>query len=135
YDGGYDFDGSPLRRRGWGRWSEAELIARCEFVDFTPCADGWTQVHEGLAAKFPQRYANAMARARALGLDKWLWSYQLADLCEVSRKSGAVIAWEMGLGKARLAAALCLINGGKHNLITVETRLIKEMENEFRAIG
>jgi hypothetical protein len=138
YEAGHDYDGSPKVGRGdyWtGRWSEAELIERCEFVDFVPMPDGWTTVHEGLAVKFPQRYATALARARALGVDKWLWSYQLADLCEVSMKRGAIIAWEMGLGKARLAAALCLLGGGKHNLITVETRLIREMEAEFKAIG
>lgn len=142
YDAGHDCDydaddlqGEAKTRSSWGRWSEAELIERCEFVDFVPMPDGWTTVHEGLAAKFPQRYAAALARARALGIDKWLWSYQLADLCEVSLKRGAIIAWEMGLGKARLAAALCLLGGGKHNLITVETRLIREMEAEFKAIG
>jgi hypothetical protein len=138
YEAGHDYDGSPKVGRGdyWtGRWPEAELIERCEFVDFVPMPDGWTTVHEGLASKFPQRYAAALARARALGIDKWLWSYQLADLCEVSLKRGAIIAWEMGLGKARLATALCLLGGGKHNLITVETRLIREMEAEFKAIG
>jgi hypothetical protein len=143
YDAGheYDYDSADLqgvpktRSASWQRWSEAELIERVTFPDFVPMPDGWTVVHEGLAAKFPQRYAAALARARRLGIDKWLWDYQLADLCEVSLKRGAVIAWKMGLGKARLAAALCLLGGGKHNLITVETRLIKEMETEFRAIG
>jgi hypothetical protein len=143
YDAGHEVDydapdlkGAPkTKREGWARWSEAELIERVDFPDFVPMPDGWTVVHEGLAAKFPQRYAAALARARNLGIDKWLWDYQLADLCEVSLKRGAVIAWKMGLGKARLAAALCLLGGGKHNLITVETRLIKEMETEFKAIG
>ncbi len=135
YDAGHDILGEPKTSGAWGRWSEAELIERCEFLDFVPMPDGWTTVHEGLAAKFPQRYAAALARACSLGIDKWLWTYQLADLCEVSLKRGAIIAWEMGLGKARLAAALCLLGGGKHNLITVETRLIKEMETEFKAIG
>jgi hypothetical protein len=142
YHSGHEYDasapdlrGAPIYRTGHGRWSQAELIERCDFPDFVPHADGWTRVHEGLAAKFPQRYAAALARAKRLGLDRWLWSYQLADLCEVSLKRGAIIAWEMGLGKARLAAALCLLGGGRHNLITVETRLIKEMEAEFKAIG
>lgn len=142
YHAGHEYDadapdlrGAPIYARGHGRWSEAELIERCEFPDFAPLPDGWTRVHEGLAARFPQRYAAALARAKRLGIDRWLWPYQLADLCEVSLKRGAIIAWEMGLGKARLAAALCLLGGGKHNLITVETRLIKEMESEFKAIG
>jgi hypothetical protein len=142
YDAGHDVDydapdlkGAALTRYGRGRWSEAELIERVTFPDFVPMPDGWTVVHEGLAAAFPQRYEAALARARRLGLDRWLWDYQLADLCEVSLKRGAIIAWKMGLGKARLAAALCLLGGGKHNLITVETRLIKEMETEFKAIG
>jgi rhodanese-related sulfurtransferase len=132
---GHDELGNQLTKRVRVRWSQAELIERCEFVDFKPLPNGWTQVHPSLSRVFPERYACAMARAKREGLDQWLWDYQLADLCEISLKSGAVIAWEMGLGKARLSAALCLLGQGRHNLITVETRLLKEMEAEFTSIG
>jgi hypothetical protein len=40
----------------------------------------------------------------------------------------------MGTGKARLAIALCLLRGGKHNLITVEPHLVDEMEAELKSI-
>lgn len=36
------------------------------------------------------------------------------------KPSGAICCWEMGLGKARLAVALCLPSGCKYNLIAVE---------------
>jgi hypothetical protein len=136
-DGGRDDDGNPIVKCGWGTrevWSEAEFLRAFDFVEFQPYKQGWTHVHAPLASLFPAAYEARMRRAIAEGCDKWLWSYQLHDLCEIGMKRGAIIAWEMGLGKARLAAALCL-TGGKHNLITVETRLLREMEAEFKAIG
>ena len=115
-------------------WLEDEMLAAFDFPDFVPRPDGWQSVHPSISVAHSRVYADRMRRAIAEGCSTWLWSYQLHDLCEIACKRGAIIAWEMGLGKARLAAALCLL-GGKHNLITVETRLIKEMENEFRLIG
>jgi hypothetical protein len=133
-DGGADDKGQPIQRLVEESWLESELALTFDFPDFTPYVEGWTPVHPSLASRFPEAFKRETALARRAGIDKWLWSYQLHDLCEIRLKRGAIIAWEMGLGKARLAAALCLL-GGKHNLITVETRLIREMETEFRLIG
>lgn len=47
---------------------------------------------------------------------------------------GAALAWEMGLGKARLAIALAMM-GGKRNLICVEPYLVDEMGVELYDIG
>ncbi len=133
-DGGRDVHGDPILRDVCESWLESDVTESFDFPDFVPYPEGWTVVHEGLASHFPSEFAAKRRRAAAEGVDRWLWDYQLHDLCEIALKRGAIIAWEMGLGKARLAAALCLL-GGKHNLITVETRLIREMESEFKAIG
>lgn len=100
-----------------------------------PSDSGWTAVHEGLAAAFPDLVEATRRRARALGLDRWCsWSFQFDDLCEVATKGRAIIAWEMGLGKARLALALCLLGQGRHNLITVESHLLDEMRREIEKL-
>ena len=131
--------------RGTVRWSfsyaqhhssitQEQLVERFDFPDFEPSPNDWTVIHQGLAAQFPDEYEQVRRRALALGLDRWCsWQYQLDDLCEVALKRGhTIIGWDMGLGKARLAAALCYLGGGRHNLITVEAHLIEEMKTELR---
>jgi hypothetical protein len=112
-----------------------QVLEHFDFAD-APSDAGWTAVHEGLAAEFPELVGATRHRARALGLDRWCsWSFQFDDLCEVATKRRAIIAWEMGLGKARLALALCVLGLGRHNLITVESHLLDEMRREIEKLG
>lgn len=98
--------------------------------------EGWELVHPGRIAAFPALAQPLLLRARRLGLDRFLnWDYQLEDAVELSMTRGAVCAWTMGLGKARLAIALCLLNEGRHNLIVVEPHLVPEMVEELQKLG
>lgn len=92
----------------------------------------WEVLHEGRSVAFPHLAHAQRQRAVRLGLDRWLWDYQLDDLIEISLgRLGGVISWQMGLGKARLALALCLISGCARNLIVVDAALLPEMVGEL----
>ena len=97
---------------------------------------GWTQVHQGLQVAYPEMAACLRSKARALGIDRWLsWGYQFEDCIELAMKPrGAVAAWHMGLGKARLASALILLNGCRHGLIVTEAGLVDEMVIELNGL-
>lgn len=99
--------------------------------------DGWTVVHEGRNVAFPELASSLAEKATRLGLDKLLsWGFQFDDLVELFIAPGdAIVAWKMGLGKARLAIALILMSECKHGLITVESQLIEEMETELINMG
>lgn len=96
---------------------------------------GWQVIHEGLCHAFPDLAHALRARARLLGMDQWLWPYQGEDAVETLLKpKGAVDAWEMGLGKARLAVALILLSGVKHGLIATDSYLVPEMVGEMQKL-
>lgn len=97
---------------------------------------GWTQIYPGLLKVFPGLGQAYRKRAVALGLDKWLsWGFQLDDAIELSMcPDGAICSWVMGLGKARLASAVIILNGCKHGLIVTEAGLIGEMEMELKGL-
>jgi hypothetical protein len=98
--------------------------------------DAWETVHPGRLVAFPDRAAALRRRAAAEGLDRFLsWDYQLDDLLELSMSRGGIAAWEMGLGKARLALGLVLLSGCKAGLICTEAYLIGEMVSELRKLG
>lgn len=97
----------------------------------------WVMKHDLLSKSFPQAFNQLDVKAKKLGLDKWLSfeDYQYTDLLELCFKpKGAVVGWEMGLGKARLAIAICMM-GGKHNLLMVKSRLVDEMQKELSGLG
>lgn len=97
---------------------------------------GWREVHSGLKAAFPAEYQAVEQRMRRLQLDRHLsWAFQFEDLCELVLAGRGICGWDMGLGKARLAIALCLAHQGHHNLIVVKARLVDEMRSEFRKLG
>lgn len=96
---------------------------------------GWTVVHPGLLKQFPDIARTQEARARQLGIHTWLdWTFQWNDLIETSMKRGAVISWAMGLGKARLGAAIILLSGCRRGLLTVEAGLLDEMIRELQGL-
>lgn len=130
-DGKYDFQLGAAKFR----ISPEEMHERFEIQQGAETV-GWKVVHEGLAVRFPQVAYTWRLRAIAQGIDSWLtWQFQFEDLVELMMKpEGVITAWEMGLGKARLAAALILLSGCKHGLITVEAGLIEEMERELRGL-
>jgi hypothetical protein len=110
------------------------------YKDFTVNAGaaeaGWTVIHPGLNETFPKLAHSLDLRAKALGIDRWLtWGFQWEDLLETALKpTGCIIAWEMGLGKARLASALLKLIGTKHGLIVVEGGLVDEMIIELSGL-
>jgi len=114
----------------------AETLYEHFTVEQGAASAGWTVAHEGLQAAFPELGYALAARARALGIDKWLtWGYQFDDLVELAMKPhGAIAAWQMGLGKARLASALVLMVGCKHGLIVTEAGLVDEMLIELNGL-
>jgi hypothetical protein len=96
---------------------------------------GWVTKHKGLLVEFPELAHQLRKRAEALGIDKWLWDYQLEDLIEFLLKpEGALCAWEMACGKARLAVAMILLSGCKTGLIAVEAYLVDEMIVELEGL-
>jgi hypothetical protein len=97
---------------------------------------GWTVRHPGLQVAYPALWQAMEARARRLGIDQWLTRpYQWHDLIELAVHGGGAIAgWDMGLGKARLAIALCLLGLGRRNLVVVEPRLMDEMRTELTGL-
>lgn len=120
---------SATIQQWFGDFTQDQLLEHFDFD--VPAAHGWQVVHEGLEAAFPREFELVRKRAQALGLDQWCsWGYQFFDLCEIALKRRAVIGWDMGLGKARLALALCML-GGERNLITVEASLLDEMRREI----
>jgi hypothetical protein len=138
------------KRDGAGRWlvtfdeqywpmTDEEINQRFETT--AACSKGvapqWIQKFPGRLAAFPELAHEASRRIASLGIGHWLSRpYQLSDLTEVAISPfGACVAWDMGLGKSRLAFALCLIAGGSHNLIVTEAHLVPELASEFEAIG
>lgn len=111
--------------------SSDELAQRFE-VTTGAATTGWQTVHPGLLLAFPEIASGLRARARRFGIDAWLtWDYQLEDALELTLKGCGVAAWKMGLGKARLSAALVLLSGCKRGLICVESQLVPEMVREL----
>jgi hypothetical protein len=109
-------------------------------ASFEPVAglgdEGWMTVHAGLGLLVPEQAAALQKRLAAAGIDKWLtWSFQQDDLVELLLEPrGAVAAWDMGLGKTRLAAALILLAGVKHGLVTTEAYLVPEFVEKLREL-
>ena len=97
---------------------------------------GWTQIYPGLLTVFPGLAQAYRSRAIALGLDQWLsWGFQLDDAIELSMcPDGAICSWVMGLGKARLASAVIILNGCKHGLLVTEAGLVPEMLTELEGL-
>lgn len=93
----------------------------------------WREVYPGKTARFSALAHAWRARAESEGLNHLLsWKYQFDDLIELAiNPGGAAVGWEPAMGKARLALALCLLHGGKHNLIVVEAGLLGEMAIEL----
>ncbi len=113
-----------------------EILYENFVIERGAAESGWHTVHGGLLETFPTLSAARRKLAIALGIDKWLtWQFQLDDLIELSMKPiGAIAAWNMGLGKARLALALVLLSGSKRGLITTEAGLIDEMIIELKGL-
>lgn len=99
-------------------------------------SEGWREVHPGLLATYPAQAAALRKKMVALGIDKWLtWDYQTDDLIELLLKpKGATCAWEMGLGKTRLAVAMILLSGVKHGLVTMDAYLIPEFVGKLEEL-
>jgi hypothetical protein len=127
-------DAGSYRYRVGGRdfgLAEEELNHRFAVVA-GQAQDRWETVHPGRLAAFPERAAALRRRGRALGLDGFLsWDYQFEDLLELSMTRGAIAAWAVGLGKARLAAGLILLSGCTAGLICTEAYLIDELRTEL----
>lgn len=96
---------------------------------------GWTKKYPGLLVEYPELAHQIRKRAESLGINKWLWDYQLDDLIEFLLKpEGSVCAWQMACGKARLAIAMILLSGCKAGVIAVEAYLVDEMVVELNGI-
>lgn len=96
---------------------------------------GWVEVHAGLQAAVPHLIAQRHAQCAAAGIERILtWGYQWDDVLEFLVRGSSICGWKPGLGKSRLAIALCLM-GGKRNLVVVEARLVDEMTRELIALG
>lgn len=98
---------------------------------------GWHRVspdliEQGACAEVVDKWRRRLV---AVGARAWLWDYQFEDCADLLTKPrGAIAAWHTGLGKARLAAALCLASGGKRNVVLVPARLVPEIDAEWKSI-
>ena len=112
------------------------------FVTDLPTSEGWTLLHAGRAAAFPELAAKRTAIAEAAGLrDILTWQpgasadcYQFTDIVELSMAPRGLLGWIQGCGKSRGAIGLCLM-GGRHNLMVFESHLIPEIVDELNGIG
>lgn len=116
---------------GWTVRERRDLLEkRFIFLNDERVGAEWQLIHPGLCQRFPELAKEKKARLVRLGID-WLWDYQIDGALELLINSyGAIAAWEMGLGKARLGVCLCLA-GGAYNLIVVESGLTPEMVIEL----
>ena len=98
---------------------------------------GWELVHKGLLVKWPGLAGSWLKRVEQLGINRWCsWGFQLDDLRElVMKPRGAVVAWDMGTGKSRLAVALVLLHGVHRALITTHSYLVPELVEKISEIG
>lgn len=96
----------------------------------------WEEIYPPIRQSYPQEIAALEARARDLGLDRWLtWDFQMEDLCELAfRPHGGICGWFMALGKSRLALALARLLDGV-SLIVLRSRLVDEMAREMQVLG
>ncbi len=119
----------------YGTLPYGKMLEGFTFPAFKPEPNDWTVIAPGLAEAFPARFTEVQSIARRLGLDRWCtWGYQFHDLCELALKGRGVVGWDMGLGKARAAIALCVLGQGRRNLIVVEAHLVDEMRTELRGL-
>lgn len=110
---------------------DRDLHARFVVGDAAP---SWRCIHPGRIAAHPAAAARLMARARRVGIDRFLtWDYQLNDAIEIGLGRGAICGWVMGLGKSRLALALALLHGDAPAAIVVPAHLVDELAEEFSA--
>ncbi len=128
-----DGSGSYRYRVGGRDFGLSEEVLNRRFAVVTgQSEDHWETVHPGRLVAFPERAAELRRRGQALGLDGFLsWDYQFEDLLELSMSRGAIAAWAVGLGKARLAAGLILLSGCTAGLICTEAYLIDELRTEL----
>lgn len=117
--------------------SKDELYKRFEVTAQGNAGDQWVTVYEGRNHAFPEQAASLRAKAVSLGIDQWLsWGFQLDDLVELMIAPGdAILAYQMGLGKARMAISLVAMSQCKHGLIAVEAHLVDEMVAELKLLG
>lgn len=137
------------QRAGAGRWTvqagglewsmtDEEINRRFEVLALKDAnGSAWVEKFPGRLKAFPALAHDIGCRIEALDIGKWLnWDYQTEDLAEVAISPyGCVVGWDMGLGKTRLAIALCLLGGSKHNLHVTEAHLVPEVVLELQQIG
>lgn len=105
-------------------------------VDVQEDAGGWITKFEGRVHLHPNYSKPVLGLMKKLGISEWLYDFQNHDVAEMFISPfGAIGALRMGLGKARIAIALCLLSTAKHNLITVEPHLVDEMVTELEKVG
>ena len=118
--------------------TDEEINKRFELANVTEANNSeWLEKFAGRCKASPNLAHQARKRAEALGITNWLtWDYQVEDLVELSISPyGSVTAWEMGLGKTRLAIALFIMGGSKHNLHVTEAHLVPEVVMELESLG
>jgi len=132
--------GKWLVNAGGAEWPMTdEEVNRKFHAEAAPEASGsaWVEKFTGRNKAFPAIALQERRRADKMGIPAWLsWGFQLSDLVEISGSPyGSIAAWEMGLGKSRLAAALLLMSSSKHNLHVTEAHLVPEVVAELEMIG
>jgi hypothetical protein len=93
----------------------------------------WIAKYEGKSAAFPELHHEINARAKKLLLQKWLWKFQLDDICELTLSPvGSILGAQMGLGKTRQILASILLANVKHGLIVVMSKLVFEFIRQIK---
>ena len=99
-------------------------------------SEGWREIYPGLLKAYPVQAEALRKKAVSLGITEWLtWEFQVDDLIELLLKPlGATCAWDMGLGKTRLAVAMILLSGVKHGLVAMDAYLIPEFVGKLEGL-
>ncbi len=99
-------------------------------------AGNWECLYQdGLDSQYHELVLEARKKALRLGLDQWLWPFQLEDVVRGSLKRSLLLAYNMGLGKSRVSIALSMMYGSEHTLVVAPKRLWGEWVNEVRHLG
>lgn len=94
----------------------------------------WRLAEPGRAVHFPAETQVLRRQAEALGITAWLRPYQLDDVIELLLARRGVSAHDVGLGKTRIAVALCLLSGSGPHLCVIPAHLVDEWQIELRSL-
>ena len=95
----------------------------------------WETINRDVSEEYLQLFEEKLNQAKKLGVDQWLYPFQLFDTCRMALKKNNFYGAQQGLGKTRTVIALQLLYQSKRGLYIMPCKLIGEWEVELQALG